>query len=104
MFDGLAGTGAAARVALVRARSADALSPDTLSTLAEPFSLIVDLSAEPVGRRWARGFVHRPGSVDRGHVNSPSSDKKGRPETAGRMRPAERRLFLVDVRTLPPGD
>ena len=50
MFDGLAGTGAAARVALVRARSADALG-----TEAEPFSLVVDLSAEPVGRRWARG-------------------------------------------------
>jgi murein DD-endopeptidase MepM/ murein hydrolase activator NlpD len=50
MFDGLAGTGAAARVALARARSADARSSES-----EPFSLVVDLSAEPVGRRWARG-------------------------------------------------
>jgi len=52
MFDALPGSGAPARVALVRARANGGV---LASAYSEPFSLVVDLAAEPVGARWARG-------------------------------------------------
>ncbi|MGI8706565.1 MAG: hypothetical protein ACR2JJ_12400, partial [Sphingomicrobium sp.] len=51
MFERLTGTEASARAALTRARASGAPWPDAC----EPFSLVVDLAAEPVGSRWARG-------------------------------------------------
>lgn len=51
MFDRSPGTGALARVALVRARA----NSGTVAIAREPFSLVVDLASEPVGGRWARG-------------------------------------------------
>jgi len=51
MPDGFSATGASARVALARSR-ADAFP---IADSPEPFSLVVDLSAEPVGKRWLRG-------------------------------------------------
>lgn len=53
MFDGLTGTEASARVALARARTAAV----PLAEAPEPFSLVVDLAAEPVGARWVRGVA-----------------------------------------------
>ncbi len=51
MFDGSAATEASARLALARAR----VSGAPVEEAAEPFSLVVDLACEPVGRRWIRG-------------------------------------------------
>ncbi len=51
MLAGSPGSEASARVALVRAR----VSAAPLEGEPEPFSLVVDLASEPVGRRWARG-------------------------------------------------
>jgi murein DD-endopeptidase MepM/ murein hydrolase activator NlpD len=51
MFERPTGTEASARVALTRARLSGAPGPGR----SEPFSLVVDLAAEPVGSRWARG-------------------------------------------------
>lgn len=51
MLDGFSVTEASARVALARARVASGPIVDS----PEPFSLVVDLSSEPVGKRWFRG-------------------------------------------------
>jgi murein DD-endopeptidase MepM/ murein hydrolase activator NlpD len=52
MFEPPTATEASARLALARARvSGGAVLADS----PEPFSLVVDLAAEPVGRRWLRG-------------------------------------------------
>ena len=51
MFAGSPGTEASARAALARARESAAPIPEEC----EGFSLVVDLAAEPVGRRWIRG-------------------------------------------------
>lgn len=51
MFERLTGTEASARVALTRERACGGPVGDC----SEPFSLLVDLAAEPVGPRWARG-------------------------------------------------
>lgn len=51
MFARSQGNEASARAALVRARSTAVAIPATC----EPFSLVVDLATEPVGRRWVRG-------------------------------------------------
>jgi murein DD-endopeptidase MepM/ murein hydrolase activator NlpD len=51
MLDGFSATEVSARVALARARVNGGPIVDT----PEPFSLIVDLSTEPVGKRWFRG-------------------------------------------------
>jgi murein DD-endopeptidase MepM/ murein hydrolase activator NlpD len=51
MLDGFSATEASARVALARARVGDGPIADS----PEPFSLMVDLSSEPVGRRWFQG-------------------------------------------------
>jgi murein DD-endopeptidase MepM/ murein hydrolase activator NlpD len=51
MLDGFSATEASARVALARARTGG----EPIADLPEPFSLVVDLSSEPVGGRWLRG-------------------------------------------------
>jgi murein DD-endopeptidase MepM/ murein hydrolase activator NlpD len=51
MLDGFSATEASARVALARAR----VNGDPIAGAPEPFSLLVDLSTEPVGKRWIRG-------------------------------------------------
>ena len=51
MFTQSTGSGASARVALVSARARGGAA----TAARQPFSLVVDLSAEPVGARWARG-------------------------------------------------
>jgi murein DD-endopeptidase MepM/ murein hydrolase activator NlpD len=51
MLDGFSATEASARVALARAR----VNRGPIAEAPEPFSLVVDLSAEPVGRRWFQG-------------------------------------------------
>jgi murein DD-endopeptidase MepM/ murein hydrolase activator NlpD len=51
MLDGSSASEASARVALARARVAGGPIPDA----PEPFSLLVDLAAEPVGPLWLRG-------------------------------------------------
>jgi murein DD-endopeptidase MepM/ murein hydrolase activator NlpD len=51
MLDGFSVTDASARVALARARVANSPIVDS----PEPFSLVIDLSSEPVGKRWFRG-------------------------------------------------
>lgn len=51
MLDGFSATEASARVALARARVSETPAIDS----PEPFSLVVDLSSEPVGKRWLRG-------------------------------------------------
>jgi murein DD-endopeptidase MepM/ murein hydrolase activator NlpD len=51
MLDGFSATEASARAALARAR----VSGGPIADAPEPFSLIVDLSSEPVGRRWFQG-------------------------------------------------
>lgn len=51
MLDGSTATEASARVALARARVAGEPVDDS----PEPFSLVIDLSSEPLGLRWARG-------------------------------------------------
>ena len=51
MLDGFSATEASARIALARARECEGPIPDS----PEPFSLLVDLSTEPVGKRWLRG-------------------------------------------------
>jgi murein DD-endopeptidase MepM/ murein hydrolase activator NlpD len=51
MPDGFSATEASARVALVRAR----VDGREIACVPEPFSLVVDLASEPVGRRWFQG-------------------------------------------------
>jgi murein DD-endopeptidase MepM/ murein hydrolase activator NlpD len=51
MLDGFSASEASARVALARAR----VSGGPIVDAPEPFSLVVDLSTEPVGRRWFQG-------------------------------------------------
>jgi murein DD-endopeptidase MepM/ murein hydrolase activator NlpD len=51
MLDGFSATEASARIALARTRECEGPIPDS----PEPFSLLVDLSTEPVGKRWLRG-------------------------------------------------
>jgi murein DD-endopeptidase MepM/ murein hydrolase activator NlpD len=51
MLDGFSATEASARVALARARVGGGPIVDS----PEPFSLLVDLSSEPVGKRWFQG-------------------------------------------------
>lgn len=53
MLDGFSATEASARVALARAR----VGGGSIVDAPEPFSLLVDLSSEPVGKRWLRGAV-----------------------------------------------
>ncbi len=51
MLDGFSATEASARLALARARVGGGEIVDS----PEPFTLVVDLSSEPVGRRWFQG-------------------------------------------------
>ena len=51
MPDGFSASEASARVALVRAR----VDGREIACVPEPFSLVVDLASEPVGRRWFQG-------------------------------------------------
>jgi murein DD-endopeptidase MepM/ murein hydrolase activator NlpD len=51
MLDGSTGSEASARLALARAR----VSGEPIAHSPDPFSLLVDLAAEPVGTRWFRG-------------------------------------------------
>ena len=51
MLDGFSGSGASARVALARAKVSDGADFEAQ----DPFSLVVDLASEPVGKRWFRG-------------------------------------------------
>jgi murein DD-endopeptidase MepM/ murein hydrolase activator NlpD len=51
MLDGFSATEASARLALARARVNGGPIPDA----PEPFSLLVDLASEPVGKRWFQG-------------------------------------------------
>jgi murein DD-endopeptidase MepM/ murein hydrolase activator NlpD len=51
MLDGFSATEASARIALVRARA----DGTAIACVPEPFSLVVDLASEQVGKRWFRG-------------------------------------------------
>jgi murein DD-endopeptidase MepM/ murein hydrolase activator NlpD len=51
MLDGCSATEASARIALARAR----VEAGPIADAPQPFSLVVDLSTEPVGKRWLRG-------------------------------------------------
>ena len=70
MFEGSPATEASARVALVRARSIALPAAAT----PEPFSLVVNLAAEPVGARWFRGAATLAGLCAAALVLTPAFD------------------------------
>ena len=51
MLDGISASEASARLALARAR----VNGGPIADVPEPFSLVIDLASEPVGKRWFRG-------------------------------------------------
>src|SRR6188472_254267 len=51
MLDGFSASEASARLALARAK----VNGGPIADAPEPFSLVIDLASEPVGKRWFRG-------------------------------------------------
>ena len=70
MFDGMTASEAAARLTIAHARSTDA----PLVAAAEPFSLIVNLAAEPIGPRWFKGAATLAGLCAAAIAMTPAFD------------------------------